>query len=433
MMLWLALACVSQPEPLPERIEDCLDAACREVWILHPDHRDAAVQVAALQTITQPEERIVLVRKILDLNPQQPQTLCQQLPDGDARQYCARIQHRPHLTEAPPRRSEQTARASGGPSNTEPGGLSGGGFVEGLTPQEAGCVDVSDERACRSQDALIQATSGDLGAAARSCLAVEAGRWRGECMFSAAETGLASGAPYARTAQLCMAAEPFSQQCHSHLLSAMAIRVPGASSPAIAWKRTINHAEQIAAAWAKIDPGIGALLVDRFWSEAVRLSYLEQPVVGDPLDHLPPGAAPHVRAAVAWNLVAAAPSAEVSLATWVSRAEAALASRAEAATTPLTPRVRKTMRLWIRDHWETDSPGDGAIPATYYFGSARRPLDADPAIDLQLCLLEALARQPGASTSLFETAAISEVAVIAWSARRLKRTLSQQHKASQHR
>ncbi len=423
MMMWLVLACGSKPSALPARFEDCETAGCREAWILHPDHQDPTLQAAALQTVTRPEERIGLVQQILDINPQQPPEICNQLPAGDARLYCERIQARPHLTEKPPQRSASTARPGGGPSNTELGGLPGGGFVASLTPQDGGCEDATDVRACRSQEALELAGAGRLEAAARSCLAVEAGRWRGECMFSTAEASLSRGTPYAQAFQLCMAAEPFSQQCHNHLLSAMALQAPGATSPARAWNRTINRAEQIAEAWEAVDSELGALLVDRFWSEAVRLSYLEQPVVGDPFDHLPPAAHPHIRAAIAWNVVVTPGAAAQNIEEWVVLTDAASARRAASETPPLTANVRKHMRLWIQDHWATDQPGDANIAATYYFGTARRPLAADPDVDLQLCLLEALARQPGMRPALFAEATASTAPEVAWSAQRLQRTL----------
>ena len=84
MLLWLLAACDATTASMPENIEDCPDAACREAWILHPDHANPQIQAAALQTISQPEERIVLVQKILDANPRQPPEICNQLPPGDA-------------------------------------------------------------------------------------------------------------------------------------------------------------------------------------------------------------------------------------------------------------------------------------------------------------------------------------------------------------
>ena len=421
MLLWLLTACDAPSASLPENIEDCSDAACREAWILHPDHADTQIQAAALQTITQPEERIVLVQKILDENPRQPPEICNQLPPGDALRYCERIQDRPHLVEPPPAVSVDATRPGGGPSNIELGGSPGGGFVASLPPAESGCEEATDARACRSQEALRLASAHQLEDAARSCLTLGAGRWQGECLFSTAEAALSAGAPYSRAMQLCLVAEPFSQQCHSHLLSSMAIRSPGATSPAAAWTPIIETAEQIEAAWASIDAEKGALAQDRFWSEAIRLSYLKQPAVGDPIDHLPAAAAPHVRAAMAWRLLESTNTPHSTLAEWSARAEEALASRSEQAQPPLSIRERKRLDLWIRDHWATDAPGEEDIPASHYLGTARRPTDADPSIDLTLCLLEGIARQSWANHSIFDEASRSEVAVITWSAARLQK------------
>ena len=419
----LLLACNRAPASLPEDIADCPDAACREAWILHPDHADPARQAAALQTIAQPEERIVLVKKILDANPHQPPEICGQLPRGDARQYCERIQDRPHLVEPPPVASVDAQRPGGGPSNIELGGTPGGGFVAALAPAEAGCEEAADVRACRSQEALRLAGQRQIEGAARACLTLGAGRWQGECLFSAAEAALKAGAPYAQAMQMCLAAEPFSQQCHSHLISSLAIQSPSATSPAGLWAPSIHVAAQLESAWADFDAGMGVLAVDRFWSEAVRLSYIDQPAVGDPLDTLPAAAAPHVRAAVTWQLLSTTASPPATLAEWVTLAEAAMASRSSQPQPPLSVRERKRLNLWIRDYWASDAPGEEDIPARYYLGTSRRPADADPRTDLTLCLLEGLARQKQANHALFEEASRSEVAVIAWSAARLKRHL----------
>jgi hypothetical protein len=426
VVLWLLLSCDPAPASLPARIEDCPDAACRQEWILHPEHSDPATQAAALQTITQPEERILLIQQILSANPRQPPEICNQLPSGDALRYCERIQDRPHLSEQPPAPSTPHARPGGGPANTELGGGSEGGFVPRLSAATSGCEEAVDARACRSQEALRSAAGGQLEAAARSCLAISAGRWRGECMFSAAEQALEDGAPYARAFQLCMAAEPFTQQCHSHLISAMAIRSPGATAPASDWERSISRAGQITGAWADIDPMLGGLMVDRFWSEAVRLSYLEQPAVGDPLDHLPPESWPHIRAAVVWRLVESAETPAADLKAWTEQGEAALASRAESPVAAMTVHQRRRLSLQVQDYWVSDRPGEEDIPATFFLATARRPTDPDPRTDLQLCILESLARQDHAPSGLFDAAAQSGVAVIAWSARRLQQRMPRQ-------
>ena len=419
--LWLA-ACHTASQPLPESIEDCLDPACREAWILHPDHNTTQQQVAALTAITDPTERIVVVKKLLDINPRRPE-ICGQLPPGDALQYCKRIQQRPHLSETPPPVSTAQTRPGGGPSNMELGGGIAGGFVVDLTPLEPDCAASADVRACRSEAALVSADAGRMEEAVRVCLSMEAGRWRGECLFSTAETGLKSGSTYARSMEVCMAATPYTQQCHSHLISAQAIRSPGATSPASDWVEVVKAATSIETAWAAYDPAMGRLMVDRFWSEAVRLSYLEQRIVGDPLDHLPLEAAPHIRAAITRRLLEDAPSPQPTLADWVTVAEAALAARSEAPQAPMSIRNRRKAKLWVRDRWQEDGEGEDTIPATFYMGSARRPTDPDPAIDLQLCLMEGIAGQSWATHSLFKQVEASETAVVAWSARRLRRTL----------
>ena len=46
---------------------------------------DPLVQASLLQHVAAPEERIILVKKIIDSSPRQPPELCRQLPEGDAR------------------------------------------------------------------------------------------------------------------------------------------------------------------------------------------------------------------------------------------------------------------------------------------------------------------------------------------------------------
>jgi hypothetical protein len=415
MLSVLIGACSSTPQPIedPDWISDCPDLACREAWVLKR-HGNHELLARAIREIEQPEEQIFLVQRLIDEHPGFPQQVCQALPPGDAQQYCAHLNNRPHLSEEP-RPSPSQGRRRVGPSNTElDSAASLAGFVDSLVVDSTVCADAVDERACRYVSASEKARGGELRAAASICKGTQDQKWSAECLFSVAELAVKVNGVgvYAQSIDLCMAAAPFRQHCHSHLLSALSHDTPAADAPPEFWASTLEDAEQIDAAWAGRDERMRALVVDRFWSEALHQSYRDAPPSGNPVDILPPRALPHIRAALSWRLVEQGPPRAWE--EWMAAAREGLAHRTEAVTRPRrdAPEFPHSRNLWGKD-----KPGDEKIPATFFLTTSRRAASADPDEDLMICVLEALARS--AHEFNFSASLSEEYPLVDWTSRRL--------------
>lgn len=417
-LIYIVLACASQDQPItpPEWVSDCPDAECRQEWMLqHIDEPD--VLTRALQDIEAPEERIALVKVLLDRQPGLPQSICTALPQGDARQYCQHLNNRPHLTESP--RTAPVVRTSRvGPANVELDCVAEVvSAVDALEAPATECEDASDPRSCYSMAAMNSAEAGELMAGAALCKRIPEGPWQAECLFYSAETGVkAKGADVYRDAtELCIAAAPFRQHCQSHIISALSFDTPTATAPAEAWVETIADAERIAAAWDGRDDRMKEMAVGRFWSEALFQSYREQPATGSPFTHLPAAAHPHIRSAMVWRLVDT--NSASSLEQWV-----ALAMAAQDSEYPHDPTSGVSQRPdypQVRDLWGQDRGNDVEIPAAFYLSSARRAVSNQADVDLKICLLEALARTPDGRR--YMSVGDDEHRLVKWTAQRLGR------------
>lgn len=403
----------SAPAPVPARIEDCADAACQEAWLLARRDQPEAIRPALL-AVPQPEARIALVQALLDAGVPIPADACATLPAGDAQRYCSRLNDRPHLYEAPRPAAEVSDRI--GPATTELDSVPAlESALADAAPVLGDCAASPDVRACLSEAAHQRAVNGELMDAGARCLGISGKQWRAECLFHAAEAGVRArgSGVYAEATELCVAAAPFRQHCHSHLVSALAEDTPLPSAPAAAWAETIADAERIGSAWEGRDPRLGALAVDRFWSEALHQSYIDAPATGL-LAELPAAALPHLRAAIAWRLVETRSFA--SWPDWVAAAEAAVDAAPEPAAGAPPPRERFPH---VRDLWGRDRGNDAEVPATFYMATARRALAASPGADLRICLLEALARDVDGFP--FRVAADDADPLVRWTAERLGR------------
>lgn len=179
----------------------------------------------------------------------------------------------------------------------------------------------------------------------------------------------------------------------------------------------VEGARVVQAAWSAQGESWQRAALDTWYSAASVRALGPQVVAGDALDLVPPEAAPHVRALIAWQVVEQRLDQEHDLQEWVELTRAARDLRVgEQPGWCREPRSTKPQSSWAQD-----AGGDEEIPAVLYFATSRRALSADADQDLVLCLLEALARQrpPGTQAILEEAAARSEP-LVAWTARRLQ-------------
>lgn len=433
MIGWLLLGLFACGDGLPDRIEDCPDEACRLSWVLDAYGRDPDRAVAAIDTIADPVERVVVVTRVVETWPGRTRELCSKLTSGPPRTRCERINGRPHLQTDPPDR-KTTARAAGGPSSAAlPTPNPASSPYYGVKTGPGPCQQRREPHVCYATQAMREALA-DPGKAAAACAGIEEQKWSSECLFSAAEMLVnARGVEgIAGASDLCIAAVPFSANCLAHVLVMLAKTTPDATEARPdQWAPLVPVAEALAAYWSARSPENADLFVDRFWSETMSLAYADTPqVTGGPIDALPARVMPHVRAAAAYRLMELdGLGAREGLAAWTDALEAALALRADEAhqkPRPTDPRppprgpergrpeaddtvlARSGAALFQGklNFWDEDRPGDEALPAIFYWGTARRTYSADARTDLGICVLEAAAQHANLAAKKGDRAAV---------------------------
>ncbi|MBO87015.1 MAG: hypothetical protein CL927_16835, partial [Deltaproteobacteria bacterium] len=253
------------------------------------------------------------------------------------------------------------------------------------------CPDHADLRICAAETAIEAGQRSDPAAVREACLHIEAGRWRDECMFMAAERmHQAVGEPaLAQTTWLCAHAGQFNHHCLKRIIDKIAVGAPPADVPH-GWERVMERAAALQSGLNDTDPILAQQVVGWYYAEALDQSYAKTRVVqGSPLALLPEEIHPHVRAAAIERLVHASPNADQPLTDWIQLIDHAMAS-ASPPSAPLPPAS-------VESHppsnlWGAETNDEADLPAVYWRGSARRLTTEDPAADRLICLMESLAR-----------------------------------------
>ena len=355
------------------------------------DPTATAETIAALP----PPEQLAAVEQVLLSDPQNAGQLCAVLQDGDARNRCRQVQTRPHLW-----------RTTAAPTARLPSPLAD------LSPLTEPCGRHSNPQLCWSRHSLGRAQAGDEQGAAAGCLAIEAGRWQEECMFQSAEALLESrgASRYPDAISLCALSGSWVSDCLEHSVALLAQQAP--PTPGGDWQPVQTGAEMITARWQDAAPQQGRQQRHALWAIASALVYVEAPAVsGAPLSILPEESWPHVRAAMAWRLLALSPGASLSaLSDGLTQASATHQD-----TVP--PAVPRRALVGLPDMWGNASAPAGAevVP---WMNVSQRVVSPDPVIDGLIVLLEAAARQPG-RRGLLEAGRDHPEPLVAWSAQRL--------------
>lgn len=345
-------------------------------------------------------EQLAALEDALLADPAQALALCAEVTTPNARDRCARLRKRPHLWQPRPEAAvDLPSPYSSTPALTEP------------------CGQHPQPRACWSRFAYGKSAAGDMTAAAGACAAVDAGPWREECWFqageAAAERRLAAG--YADSLAMCALAGRFQRDCLAHSVSLLAEDAPAV--PDGDWSATIEAADIVTASWASIDPDQGRRWREQLWAEALLYAYDRSMTLnGAPLDALPDDADPHVRAAVAWRLLALHGTESHSLDGWAQVLHETTAGR-DAAT--LDDRPRRALASI-----PALEPPEGPQTRSW-LGVSRRLYSSDDATDQKLCILEAAARLPG-SQPLLDAGTADDNASVQATAARLLRVLGPQ-------
>lgn len=417
---------------LPDTLAGCADASCRSDWVVAAWSRDRAEAVAAADQIADPVERMAVLIRLVETWPGETAQLCEKLTRGPVRQRCERIHARPHLWTAPAA-SAPALRAASGPGDIALPSLgpSASRFAD-VQPLAGPCAQRRDTISCYTGQAVREVGHGATRRAAAACAAIAVEKWRFECMFSAAEEVIETrGAEgVADSSDLCLAAGDFASNCIRHLVERLARDTPDATvtDPAV-WAGVRRGADRLRETWSARDSRLAELYVGRYWSEVARFAYgWTSEVTGGPLAVLSAEAAPYVRASAAARLVALdGLQAHATLADWTDALRDALARTASASL----DHPREDLNHDAEIFWPEDvGAEDSTIPAIFYMGTARRAVSPDPEVDLQLCILEAIARQGLVSTAtpVDRAAALRIVAeglgaadgLVRWTAARLR-------------
>ncbi|MCK6504231.1 hypothetical protein L6R53_12655 [Myxococcota bacterium] len=430
LLLALALACV-QVRPSP--VEGCEDPACLRtrgagLWDDAPQALEALVAGTADEGL-----RNQRAEAIFEVAPQASPALCGLLAPGMTRARCERLAADAALWTLDPARPAQAALALGEQALVLAPGPTPRVVVGAPSPPPA-CDPVVPSSTCRIERAREAAAEQDLARAGGLCAGVGGPRWQGVCALDAVRAACTAQAPEicAPAAELCLSAGVHQAPCLAHVASRLAATAPASEAPAgpaaDGWATLGARLRQLRLLLSTADPMLADRVAQRTWAEALMLAYGQaREVAGDPLDHLPAEALPHVRAAAAWRLaVEADPGA--NLGARVAAVEAALARRAPRRQARPMPAGRTP----VVGLWAEDLPGEEGLAAVAWLGDARRALAEDPAVDLRICVLEAAARSSPAQVDLLVEGLGDPQPLVRWTAARLLSEVEPGHVALAH-
>ena len=355
-------------------------------------------------------ELIILAE--IESNPQNAHELCEKLKSETNRKRCQSISMRPHLwTEV--NSLPVTKRLAEGPTGAlltprvKAQSIPSIGTESACQPQDTSCFEAEAKKANTVEDAI------------NACQQIPEKKWQQECFFVTAEEWLEkpNSEAYHEATQLCLLTDTFQPHCFQHLSKKLAEDVPKATEvDQEKYRKIIQHGKQIKQSWDSRDAIFGKAMVDLMWAKALDISYVRAGIVaGNPFDHLPPAAIPHIRAAAVYHLMYMEGASSFDLEGWALRTQRALNARLKPADTR-TPRAFS--REKINQNWSSDKNDDNTIPAVFYMTDGRRAVSRDSHLDLLLCTLEAAARLPNGKTLLKQGMA-HQSNLVRWTANRL--------------
>ena len=337
-------------------------------------------------------EQLHIVMELSERYPGETQKLCPFIEDKNARKRCERINERPHLWSTV--RSEKETSLALKPQKQLTVALAK------VEMREANCSDDEARNNCIEQKASEASVHGNIKKAAGLCYGIADKKWRGECLFQAAESALSRRGSfgYSDAVELCMVAKPFEQNCQSHLIMLLSSSAPSAHcSDPKAWAKIRSAANAVRATWSWRDKKMAQLAYERLWSEALGLAYASaKPITGDPLSALPESIYPHIRSAVMRRLMAIDPPSTHNLNTWIDLGKNTMLTRKNGSPKRDT---QATFRS-VPDLWDDTSPYSDQTIA--YMATSKRLWSQNPEIDLAISTLEAAARQPPHHNELLE-------------------------------
>ena len=448
MLPWLllALACHSKPTTFAA----CVSAECKTEVAVRLWSTDRAAFEQEMSSLTDPLEQVAVVEAVIQSDTKGVVQLCDMLPDGAGKERCEKIAIRPHLlTTSSEGGASTTINTTSGQRSTESASAAAVDSVDltsknvaqgpGMTvlvpsdasafktspwdstpPRDVDCTGTASERSCRSDAAQGYASAGKADMAGAICVGIDAGQWRWECMFNAAETAAnLGGGDNARAAfELCLGAGDYMANCFAHAAMGLARAAPPSNTgDKAAWAPITDAAASIDGVLGPRDHDLSTRVVERLWSEATLASYKRMTELsGDPMDAVPDWVQPHVRAAAAWQLITLEGDQTRTLDEWGKRLEDVLSVRLKGGGTPDTSPNRGQP---VKNLWYDLLPGEEVFTRVLYLSQARRVLGPTAADDRLICLLEAISRAPNRPAQIFVEALKNPTREVRWTAARI--------------
>jgi len=416
----LAFACGGPSPEEPARFESCSTAECRATWATDRWLTDQPAVEEAMGSLEEPIARLALIMAITEAHPGTTAALCAQIPDRIGREHCESINARPHLrVDAPAAATPSTADAARDEAlypRLQLASLEAPWSLEALAPPEVDCPTDFRSRTCWTYTASQEALAGATEGAAASCARIEAGKWRDECLFQAAEVvplraeqgGLSAPAVQGAT-HLCLSAGRFRASCVSHLMHAIAQAAPAVDMEAPEhWHAHAQALEALGAPIAGQEPDLGADVVSQAWARSMHASVGHgQDLTGNPADHVDARWMPHLRAALAVAVVSRTPP-PADLAAAQASLDDALLRRGARTPAVLPPGQPEDVPVW-----SVAPEGLGDHHRIWYLGEMRRFTSRVEEVDSVLVLVEAAARVAPPRRDLIEAASRHPDALVA--------------------
>lgn len=398
-MFWVILAC--RQEALPE------GPSLVERYGTAPE-----VVIAEVTAMADPVAQEVAVLSLVESWPGQTAALCKALPNGAARDRCARFNSRPHLWSIAG--SSSSARWSGGAGSRRLGLPDR--FLETWsgTPAAPGDCATTDH-ACLEAAARSFAEADDISGAAGIC-AVFSGRLAYDCFFAASEMVPYGPDLYTRAMPLCAGSGDYAPECHGHVL----LRLRAGDYNPLSTARLEQEADSIRQFWLTREPAYAPFAVDLYWSTAAsRTLGTAQPFPVSVFSTLPASVHPHARSAIALRVTGT--EDPLAIATAVLSGGSADLPQAYSPGAPMMPPSKL---------WRGVRQGQSGL-SWIFFNDVRggqRPVHPDATTDLGLAVLTACAmRQPPRIDVLEDAYADLNNPLLRWGAVRLLFEISPSH------
>ena len=353
-----------------------------------------------IEALDDPIEKMRIVDELSTAYPGKTTKLCELL-DSSAQYFCVEQNRRPHLWM----HTKQSTNSEQAQS-----------MMEMSTLEHPAPIDCQDSR-CLQEKALHKARVGDTKGVVAICAQDKTEILQQECVFATAESLVQwkGYLGYPIGVELCQSAGQFADNCQQHILQQMAKHAPDADSVSD-WKNILSADAAVSSVWSFRNKGIEMQYRHRLWSEALGFAFAgADEIVGNVLDVVPLEFQAHVYSAVAWRLFQLEEPAKNDLRAWTTYIETALQQRNhKAESLDQQRKFRAASNLWKEN---------GGENGTVYLATSQRLHHPNAHYDIEISILEAVARHPPVAISILEQGLLEDEPLVRGSAQRLLEAL----------